>query len=312
MNKGTEGSMSKTRFAVAVPAYNAGKTIAETLDSLQANDAINEISLVVILNDCSTDDTVTVAQNHWRSKVPLEVWNNKQNIGERKTTNAALSRLSQFADWTFILHADDIVKPNWLTLCIDEIHGASASVASVSSSYDLWWTDTGSIEKGEEYPDLPAVHVQGDRASVIGTIERGCWWHLSGCAIRNSAFLEIGGFKPDMPQLGDWEWLLRCLSKGYSVSYLPRSTMLYRLHGRSVSSRSFAEARDAKEKICILKMMREQGYLDRSDYRLGIRRLMRQLVRRAVVRAVRRDLAGVRSHSSLLFETGTNYVRGQL
>lgn len=304
--------MSKSRFAVAVPAYNAGKTIAETLDSLQADDAIDVISLVVILNDCSTDDTVNIAQNHWRSEVPLEVWNNNQNLGERRTTNAALARLSRFVDWTFILHADDIVKPNWLTLYMEEIRKLPASVASVCSSYDLWWTDTGLIETGEEYPDRPAVYVRGDRASVIGTIERGCWWHLSGCAIRNSAFLEIGGFEPEMPQLGDWEWLLRCLAKGYGVSYLPRSTMLYRQHGRSISSRSFAEARDAKERICILRMMREQGYLDRADYRLRIRHLLRQLLRRIAVRALRRDFVGVRSHSAFLFHTGVNYIRGQL
>jgi len=113
-----------------------------------------------------------------------------------------------------------------------------------------------------------------------------------------------------MPQLGDWEWLLRCLSKGYGIWYLPRATMLYRQHGGSVSSRSFREARDVRERLRILQAMSAQGYISAAEHRTRVRRSLRDLARRALVRLIRRDAHGFRAHAELLAEAGAKYVRG--
>ena len=304
--------MTNSHVAVAIPAFNAAKTIGETLDALQANDAFDKISMVVLLDDCSADDTVAVARKHWRATMPLEVWSNAANMGERRTTNNALARLADHVEWTLILHADDIVKPNWLSLYFSEIPKMPESVASICASYDNWWPDIDKIEAGEEFPERPAVHVAGDRAGVVGTLDKGCWWHLSGCGLRNRSFLDIGGFDPDMPQLGDWEWLLRCLSKGYGIWYLPRSIMLYRQHGGSVSSRSFREARDLSEKLQILRTMSAQDYLTFKDHQARVRTVLAHLVRRSLVRVSRGDGLGFRQHALLLAETGANYLRGKL
>ena len=300
--------MTQHRIAIAIPGYNAEQTIGETLDALQRNEALDAIAKVVLLDDCSSDDTAAEARRHWRSRVPLEVWRNARNMGERRTTNAAITRLAADVDWTFILHADDVVKPDWLSLYIAELAKLPASVASICSSYDNWWPETGRIEAGEDDPERRPQHVAGERQSVIGTLDRGCWWHISGCGIRNQAFLDIGGFEPDMPQLGDWEWLLRCLSKGYGIWYLPRTTMLYRQHGGSVSSRSFREARDVRERLIILRMMSDQGYLDDPGHKSRIRGTLRQLVRRMCVRIARGDALGFRAHAALLAKTGMAYL----
>ena len=304
--------MNASRSAVVVPAYNAAHTIGETLEALQANDAVGRLAKVVLLDDCSTDDTAAAALQSWRSGVPFEVWNNPVNLKERRTTNAAIGRLAQVTEWTFILHADDVVKPHWLSLYFDAMEELPDSVISICSSYDNWWPQSGRVEMGEEFPDRPAVHVTGDRTNVRGTLEKGCWWHLSGCAIRNRAFIEVGGFEPDMPQLGDWEWLLRSLSKGYGIWYLPRSTMLYRQHEGSVSSHSFREARDLREKLKVLALMLSQGFLDADEHNARIRKLLRQLGRRTLVRVARADWQGVMSHSSLLRQTFLGYLAGRV
>ena len=172
--------------------------------------------------------------------------------------------------------------------------------------------DTGQIVPGEEYPDRPTVHIPGTVQAVVNTLERGCWWHLSGCAIRVNAFRQIGGFEPNMPQVGDWEWLLRCLAKGFSVIYLPRSTLLYRQHAGSVSSISFRQARDIQEKLQVFAAYRDLGYLSIANYRQKICRLIYQISRRALVRAMRCDMMGVRCHAVLLAGTLRKYVLGQL
>ena len=210
--------MASTPVAVAIPAYNAATTIGKTLDALQANPGLSRIALVALLDDCSKDRTAEVARAHWEvALVLLHIWSNPANMGQWPTTNAVIAKLANGAEWTFILHADDVVKPSWLSLYLDELPRIPRSVASICSSYDVWWPASGRIEPGEECPDRPAVHVAGDRASVLDTLEKGCWWHLSGCALQRSiqsdrrlqpefALPERLGVAPALPREG-----LQCL-----------------------------------------------------------------------------------------------------
>jgi glycosyltransferase involved in cell wall biosynthesis len=297
---------------VVIPAYNASSTIGETLGALQGNPELGRVQAVIVLDDCSRDGTADVARSVWRSRVRLEIWSNAENAGERTTVNSGLTKLPANVDWAFILHADDLVKSNWISLYLKEMRGCPEHIASICSSYDVWYPESGRVELGEEFPERPNVVVYGTREAVLGTLNRGCWWHISGCAIRLRAFQQIGAFNPDMPQTGDWEWLLRCLAKGFSVLYLPRSTMLYRQHVGSISSNSFRQARDLKEALRILSDYRKQGYLTPIEYRRRVRALLCQLSRRTLARAMRCDMKSVGHHTSLFTATLARYVLGSI
>ena len=163
------------------------------------------------------------------------------------------------------------------------------------------------IDPGEECPGRPAVLVRGTRQAVRDTLQSGCWWHISGCAIRVLAFRQIGDFRPDLPYLSDFEWLVRCLAQGLSVLYLPRSTMRYRQHSTSVSSKSFRQAQDIREKLLVFARCRNMDYLSLFEYRQRVRAALYELSRRALVRAVRLDFFGLRRHAHLLVETSAKY-----
>ena len=227
---------------VLIPAHNASSTIGSTLEALQCNPELDRIKAVIVLDDARSDGTADVAKAAWQGSVPIEVWTNGRNEGQWKTTNAGLMRVS--TQWAFILHADDIVKPNWISLYMNEINFCPDNVATMCSSYDTWDPESNQINPGEESPEISSVLVSGTPETVIDTLNRGCWWHISGCAIRTRAFHQVGGFQSNMPYSGDLEWLLRCLARVFSVLYIPRSTMLYRQHTRSVSSSSFRRGLD--------------------------------------------------------------------
>lgn len=299
--------VSTINAVVFLPAYNASSTIAQTLDALQNNPGLKHIKAVLVLDDASRDGTVAAARSAWRSTVPLEICSNLSNAGERTTINSGFARLTADIEWAFILHADDVVKPNWISLYWNEMIGCADDVATICSSWDTWYPESGQIHAGEEFPDKPSVLVKGTRAAVLDTLDRGCWWHISGCAIRVRAFHQIGEFEATLPQTGDWEWLLRCLDKGFSVLYLPRSTLRYRQHGHSVSSISFRRGRDIRERLCMLTSYRDRGYLSFVEYRRKVLGMMYQVARRILVRAVRRDLTGVLHHARVLAEIAAKY-----
>ncbi len=245
------------KIAILIPAYNSQDPIVETLESIQKQEEyLNKIQAVYIADDCSQDDTISIAQKCWLSSVHLEIIKSEKNQGERRNVNGAIATFKNKIDWVLILHSDDIAKSNWLELMISRIENCDEKVGSICSSYDNLMTD-GTIVVGEDNLSRNIEVIAGNIESVKGTFKNGCWWHLSGCAIRIKTFENIGGFMPEMPQKGDWEWLLRCLNQGYSIEYIPRTLILYRQHYASVSSISFNTHRDITESIEIVDQYKE-------------------------------------------------------
>jgi glycosyltransferase involved in cell wall biosynthesis len=256
---------ARVSAAIVIPAFNAAATIVETLRAVQACPGVGKLGGVFICDDASTDNTHKLAADAWNSAPRLKILQNERRLGERSTVNAAFERLRKDYEWIFILHADDVVKANWLDLYFRRIEAAGPRVASICSSYDCWCPAVGRIEPGEDDFSRDLEIIRGKRESVLGTLKAGCWWHISGCAIRVQHFFEIGGFRPNMPQLGDFEWLLRCLKLGYDIEYIPRTTTLYRTHSASVSSSSFRRGQDLIERLELFRIYCEEGYLAKRE-----------------------------------------------
>lgn len=239
------------RVGILIPCYNNAGTIAETLESIQQQDALDELTGVYLADDGCTDNTVAVARNAWKTLPQLTIQANNLNRGQWPNVNRALHKLSKELDWLLILHADDRAKSHWLRLTMERIKNCAPHVASVCSSWDGWLPD-GSIISGEDDPNRPVEFIRGNRAAIRHTLLAGCWWHISGCAIRLEAFRDVGDFIPGLPQQGDWEWLLRGLEGGWDAEYIPRTLILYRQHIASVSSASFRENRDIGDSLQIV------------------------------------------------------------
>jgi GT2 family glycosyltransferase len=288
---------ARVSAAIVIPAFNAAATIVETLRAVQACPGVAKLGGVFVCDDASTDNTPKLAADAWISIPKLTILQNGQRLGERRTVNAAFERLRKHYEWIFILHADDVVKENWLDLYFQRIKAAKPRVASICSSYDVWYPEAKRIEPGEDDFSRDLEIIRGGRESVHGSLNAGCWWHVSGCAIHVERFFEIGGFRPHMPQLGDFEWLLRCLKLGYDVEYIPRTTMLYRMHPASVSSNSFKRGQDLVERLELFRIYCHESYLTEEELR-GVRM---GVVYNALKRIVKQTAAGkLRDSANLL------------
>ena len=185
-------------IAIIIPAYNASGTIQQTLESIQLQQSgLDRVACVVVADDCSTDDTSALARSCWTSPAPLLVYCNLENKGERATVNAAVNGLPVEVAWFFVLHADDIVKPHWLDVMLRGLDQAPPRTASFTASYDVLFPD-GRLDNGENFGEERKVIIEGTPQAIRNTVRQGCWFKISSCAIRVSAFRELGGFMPDM------------------------------------------------------------------------------------------------------------------
>lgn len=249
---------AQKRIAILIPTYNSSKTIEATLRSLQEQgDSLNYIQTIYIADDHSKDKTPELVEEIWSEKIPLSIFRSENNFGERGNVNRALEIIQDSVDWVLLLHSDDIAKPNWLEMMIGRIEHCSEEVGSICSSWDNLMPD-GSVIPGEDDLGRQVEVIAGNAGSIKHTLLKGCWWHISGCAIRMKAFKDIGNFDPVLPQMGDWDWMLRCLAHGWAIEYIPRTLILYRQHSASVSSESYKTHRDITES---LKIARQYEYL---------------------------------------------------
>jgi len=208
---------------------------------------------VLIADDGSTDETLGLVSKDLQGRFTVAVAESWTHVGERANVNRALDDLKvSGTEWVLILHSDDIAKSSWLSTMLSRIDLCDDRVGTICSSWDTLLPD-GTVIPGEDDASRSVERIAGGVEAVRNSLRKGCWWHISGCAIRMQTVHEVGVFEPDMAQTGDWEWLLRCLKRGWAVEYIPRTLIEYRQHSRSVSSNSFRKSRDIIESLGIVR-----------------------------------------------------------
>jgi glycosyltransferase involved in cell wall biosynthesis len=232
---------------------NSARTIGAAVQSIsEQGDALRRVATFYLSDDASRDESIAVATSHWRGEPHLSVIRRPHRQGQWENLNDALTQIRNAGhDWICYLHDDDIAKPGWLRALMGRIDACSPDTASISSSWDVQGDGAGP-RPGQDEPWRPVEVVRGE-AAVGGTLARGCWWHNSGCAIRLSAFEDVGAFDPALPQTADWEWIARCLTRGWAVEYIPRTLIVYRDHGASMSSSAIRTHQDIRDSLEIAR-----------------------------------------------------------
>lgn len=96
--------------SIIIPAYNSADFIAHTLASVQQQTYPHWE--VILVDDGSTDATVTIAQNLAQNDHRIRIFKNPTNSGTGITRNNALQHCQ--GNYIAFLDADDLWKPNKL------------------------------------------------------------------------------------------------------------------------------------------------------------------------------------------------------
>lgn len=119
--------MKNKTLSILIPAYNAGKYIGECLKSLE-NFILDNIQVIVI-NDGSTDDTVSKVEEYCRRDPRIEIIT-IQNGGVSKARNVGLEHAS--GEYIMFLDADDYLLVNAFTDLNRVLNGSDIDFAAFS------------------------------------------------------------------------------------------------------------------------------------------------------------------------------------
>ncbi|MBD2531227.1 glycosyltransferase [Nostoc flagelliforme FACHB-838] len=228
------------KISVIIPAYNAEKTIAETIESVQKQ-SFSDFELIVI-NDGSKDRTVEILESIQDERLQIFSY---ENGGVPVARNRGISHAT--GEFIAFLDADDLWTADKLELQLMALeHNPKAGVA-------YSWTCFMDVdEQGKPLSFLPSPryafsgHVY-EKLLVSDFIHNG-----SNTLIRRQALESTGGFDPTCPGCEDWDYWLRLSTRWYFV-VIPQHQILYRRTLGGMSSKV-----EAMKKVALIAM--EKAY----------------------------------------------------
>lgn len=210
------------RISVIIPAYNAARWVAETVEAVVSQD----VDLEIILVDDGSDDGTEAHARAAAGALPLHVIRQS-----RRGVSAARNAGTAVATGAFIQYvdADDVLLPGTLALRVAALEASGADVA-----YTDWvhWErqPDGSFREGRT-----ADGVLGDRPDL--DLFTDMWWPPGALLYRRTLVDRILPWREDLPVIQDARFQLDAALAGGRFEHLPHVGLKYRVHGPESLSR---------------------------------------------------------------------------
>ena len=118
--------------SIVTPVHNGEKYLQECIESVLAQTYTNWEYLIV--NNCSTDRTLEIAQSYAEKHPSIHLLNNEQFLSSIQNHNNSLRKISPESKYCKMLHADDLLLPDCITKMV-ELAEQHPSVGVVGSYY---------------------------------------------------------------------------------------------------------------------------------------------------------------------------------
>jgi glycosyltransferase involved in cell wall biosynthesis len=220
------GSVERPHVSVAMTCYNYGRFLPVAVSSVLTQVGVE--TDITIVDDCSTDDSLDVANDLAAGDHRVRVVSLPRNVGHIRATNEAFAQAG--GPYVVKLDADDALPPGSLRRSVD-LMTCFPDVALVYGRVDT-------------FSDCPP---QGDTPSASRwLVWSGEEWLTSRfqrphntirqpeAMVRRAAIDEVGALRDDIQSASDFAMWLRLATAG-SVGYVGGTVQgYYRVHGASL------------------------------------------------------------------------------
>ena len=207
-------------ISVIIPAYNAARTIRETLCSVLAQ--THRRLEVIVVDDGSNDETAAIAEAIRDGRVQVKTVPN-QGPAATRNRGFVVSR----GEYVSFLDADDL----WSAEKIADQLAALQSHPRAGVAYS--WTDYID-EQGE--PFCSGSHRRDEGAVYAAMLVGDFLENGSNALLRRETAEALGGFDEQVPRGSeDWEYFIRAARLTEFVC-VPKPQILYRISSNSVSA----------------------------------------------------------------------------
>lgn len=206
--------------SVVIPAYNAERTLADTLSSVL--EQTFEDFEVLVIDDGSTDRTGELARNTGDPRVRVvTVANGGVARARNRGIGASRGELIAFLD------ADDLWRSRKLERQVAFLHGRP--------DVGVCFTAAVRVDADTQPIGLMPAREYADYCAALLLTSAGAACACSSGIVRRALALDVGGFDPSLSQSADWDFWLR-LSRITRSAPVSDVLVLYRSYPGNMSS----------------------------------------------------------------------------
>ena len=234
------------KISIVIPAYNAEKFLAPTLDSVLAQ-TFTDWELILV-NDGSSDDTSTVACGYAARDARIRVID-KKNGGVAAARNTGLEHLDSTSEFVIFLDHDDL----WCAEALETLSSSLNDKPEAVGAHGL-----ALLVKADGLPfvfndgggstvdwcrrkmvrrfgiTLTETCTRSEPTTFNVQVYDGCICTPGLLLARRSAIESVGGFDTTMTPCDDWDMWVR-LSLIGPVAFVDKIILNWRIHGGNAS-----------------------------------------------------------------------------
>jgi|GEM_PF-604889 len=201
-------------ITVVIPTYNKADFISQTIESVLQQTYKN--FEIVIIDDCSNDNTEQVIQKYLSDKV--RYFKHATNWGPGATFNDGIEKAC--AEYVTFIASDDILLPNHLELIIHEF--------KKDERLDVVFSRLAVIDEKNNITNETRINTNKDKYSLI----RQAFYVSNifpspGITFNRSFFKYVGQFNPGLILMHDYALNIKTVLYG-QFAILPQITVYYR------------------------------------------------------------------------------------
>ena len=215
------------QVSVIITLYNYADYIYECLVSVTASYKDERLIdfEIVIINDCSTDNSVSIVQDYLKidGDTPICLVNKHINTGLADARNLGLNLAR--APYVFMLDADNWIYPNCLSELYREIYESKyASVYGIIQKFNNKTRDGIGLLSQYEWDTYSLI--KGPYIDAMAMFDR-------------AILLSLGGYSTELIQYGwfgweDYDMWLKLAQANYVCKLVPQILSAYRSHPESM------------------------------------------------------------------------------
>ena len=226
MNRSYKEKERMEKVSIVITTYNGDKYLEQTIQS-----ALNQQDVdidVVVVDDCSDDDSYKIADEFSKMNNNLLALRNEKNVGFCKSVNRGVN--ASKGAYVLILDQDDLLSEDH---CFKMLHffqkekvvGVFCDHYLIDSNDNIFCSEKLSIQRDVNIHDLA-------KDNKIP---------LTGLLIRKSIFQQVGGFPESdvFPNYGEYHTWIRMSENGY-FAFCSNTKSYYRRHDGNMTN-SFKE-----------------------------------------------------------------------
>lgn len=221
-------------FDVVIPCYNYARFLEPAVRSVLDQEGADV--RVLIIDDCSTDDSALVGQRLADADPRVEFRRHETNKGHIATYNEGLIGWAK-AEYSLLLSADDVAAPGAFQRAA-KLFETSESIGFVFGQARIFSHD--GLELASDDNSASATVIEG--ADFIKFCCESCYNPVPtpSAIVRTAWQQRFGGYRSDLPHSGDLEMWMRFAQRG-AVGHIPCIQAGYRWHGSNMGNQYYTK-----------------------------------------------------------------------